>query len=359
MPPGQENKAAARSREEGPGARTRRAGGGAAPDGTEGTRRGRARAPPHPELGAGPGARFEAQMCSPGSDRSDNYLRGEGERLPRRLGWGRVLRSLLSYWARTCGPAGTRAAGRARGGGRGAGGGGQAAREGRGSTSSSKRRRSCSRTNRSILFTVEEEQKSGYLLEYLFGIVRRHTKGVSLCGGIPLFPERNNKLKLSLKSLLSIINFTPCLSRPRRVCLGGCARGEGRVCVCVCSECAAGGAEAARVRGVRGARCRQAPPGAGPGRCPRAGAAAGSRSECARRPGAEGGRGVARAPLGQQRAGSPGWVGGCAGRLAGSICHFLVSAFTPPSPRLLGLAAARRTETLRVALLGRGGRSGP
>lgn len=54
---------------------------------------------------------------------------------------------------------------------------------------SSKRRRSCSRTNCSILFTVEEEQKSGYLLEYLFGIVRRHTKGASLCGGIPPFPR--------------------------------------------------------------------------------------------------------------------------------------------------------------------------
>lgn len=78
--------------------------------------------------------------------------------------------------------------------------------------------------------------KSGYLLEYLFGIVRRHTKGVSLCAGIPLFPERNNNLKLSLKSFLSIINFI-FLSLSPAACVSGrvCARRQGRACACAVS----------------------------------------------------------------------------------------------------------------------------
>lgn len=127
---------------------------------------------------------------------------------------------------------------RARGAGGRAGVGGRG-RGGRGSTSRSERRRSCSRTNCSILFTVEQEQKSGYLLEYLFGIVRRHTKGASLCAGNPLFPERNNNLKLSLKSSLSIINsiflsLSPAARVSGRVCARRASGGR------VCSECASG-----------------------------------------------------------------------------------------------------------------------
>lgn len=112
------------------------------------------------------------------------------------------------------------------------------------------RRSSCSQTNCSILFTAATEQKSGSLLEYLFGIVQCHTKGVSLCWGgekspSPFFSlsfyffflfsaDRNNNLKLSLKSFLSIINFiffsvsrSPSLPLSRAVCM--CVRA--RVCV--------------------------------------------------------------------------------------------------------------------------------
>lgn len=68
---------------------------------------------------------------------------------------------------------------------------------------------SCSRTNCSVPFTAGAEQKSGYLLEYLFGIVPCHTKAFHYVGvgrKAPLFffsfffslsfflfsPERNN-----------------------------------------------------------------------------------------------------------------------------------------------------------------------
>lgn len=57
--------------------------------------------------------------------------------------------------------------------------GGRARKEG-GSSTSSGQRPSCSQTNGSFLFTIKTERGagggSGYLLEYLFGIVRCHTK---------------------------------------------------------------------------------------------------------------------------------------------------------------------------------------
>lgn len=44
--------------------------------------------------------------------------------------------------------------------------------------------------NCSTPFILEREQKSGYLLEYLFAIVSRHTKGASLCKKEPFRREK-------------------------------------------------------------------------------------------------------------------------------------------------------------------------
>lgn len=44
--------------------------------------------------------------------------------------------------------------------------------------------------NCSIPFILEREQKSGYLLEYLFCIVPRHTKGALLCKKEPFRREK-------------------------------------------------------------------------------------------------------------------------------------------------------------------------
>lgn len=73
----------------------------------------------------------------------------------------------------------------------------------------SARRSSCSQTNCSILFTAATEQKSGYLLEYLFGIVQCHTKGVSLCWGGEKSPSPFFLLPFSFF-------FFPFLSRPKQ-----------------------------------------------------------------------------------------------------------------------------------------------
>lgn len=94
----------------------------------------------------------------------------------------------------------------------------------------------------------------------MFGIVRRRTKGVSLCGGIPLFPDGNNNWKLSLKvfSISNKFHFLVSLAGSVRVREG--ARGEQRR-VRVQRVCERAARECARVSvRARGARARRAAP---------------------------------------------------------------------------------------------------
>ena len=225
MSPGRENKAGARSGRREPRARTWRERVGAALINRRGDRGLRAGAghPPTQRLGRAR-EQFPAHIRSLCDDRGDSGFMGAGGGAERR-----GLSGHPALWVRTSeagpGPGVGARAGPRRG-----------ELGGRGSTSPLKTAASQLLANQ-LLDSIHCRvgTKKWLFIRILVWYCSAPHKRRFIMWRDPPFPERNNHLKLSLKSFLSIINFISCPSRPQRACLGGRRARRGAACACAAS----------------------------------------------------------------------------------------------------------------------------